>query len=194
MCIYFFNFVFYKIFIIFVLLCCSIFIPKVTLLKQNFHIFNFAKCIRIYSEPNGVLRDILNKPSLTHNFLHRFAIFSSSPVNRRNYTNPKNNNNCYSFVPYNTLNSTNKLPFPSFNKIELRPIEYTKNDSELSHSRNTFSRVYLLESIKNWFLDEVVGWYVPPMPIGEKASYILKKEGPLQSGIPLLHQLLHYLI
>ncbi|XP_952320.1 uncharacterized protein TA12955 [Theileria annulata] len=181
MYIYIFNLFFYKIFIIYVLLCFNVFYTPFSNFNPKFHIFNFAKCITTHSRPNQILLDILNKPSLTHNFLHKYSIFPSFPLNRRNYISFKDYKRIYSFVPYNISNSQNKFSSLSFNKIDLRPIESDKYSSEISYNRNSLSRVHLFKSIKNWFLDEVIGWYVPPLPTGQRTSYILKKKGPLLS-------------
>ncbi|UVC49917.1 hypothetical protein MACK_003539 [Theileria orientalis] len=39
----------------------------------------------------------------------------------------------------------------------------------------------LFRSIKDFFINEFRGWYVPPIPIGEKISYMLRGKEPLQT-------------
>ncbi|UKJ90373.2 hypothetical protein MACJ_001306 [Theileria orientalis] len=45
----------------------------------------------------------------------------------------------------------------------------------------TQTSLYLFRSIKDFFINEFRGWYVPPIPIGEKISYTLRGKEPLQT-------------
>ncbi|AFZ79293.1 hypothetical protein BEWA_021410 [Theileria equi strain WA] len=58
-----------------------------------------------------------------------------------------------------------------------------KHDSEykISHETTRRSSLYAFGFLKNLFSSNVPGWYVPPIPVGERASVTLRKRGPLQT-------------
>lgn len=77
------------------------------------------------------------------------------------------------------LNSDGKV---RMSWIERRVIPYRTNRC-LHMNRRTTTAIGLFGGIFSWFSNKLAGkWYVPPMPTGKRASSILRKHGPLQTG------------
>ncbi|KAK1444661.1 hypothetical protein BgAZ_105670 [Babesia gibsoni] len=75
---------------------------------------------------------------------------------------------------------------PSFVKHRMnnvgRSITTYRIGKNIQLDRGSTLKLSLFGNIFGWFTNTFSGkWYVPPMPIGQRASTILKKHGPLQS-------------
>ncbi|BAM40128.1 conserved hypothetical protein [Theileria orientalis strain Shintoku] len=140
--------------------------------------FSFVQSLRI--NKISLNRSIIN--SLDHCCTNRSdSTHTLSSLEKPKFNNCRIGRNQYSFIRYNTLNTYKTFKPPKYDKTQngnLIHIDKTRVESMIPYSQTS---LYLFRTIKDFFKGPFTGWYVPPIPVGEKVSYMLRGKEPLQT-------------